>query len=129
MNNSNYAAIRKLTTALDDMRMPLGPGGWESCVSDILDAAPALVSEVVQLRADRDALLARIRELEVGLVDTIAKVLLAERTGGICQENYPAPCDMCDCFDGEGIRRAQKTAGVIAGAVRAALAAPIVGAP
>jgi hypothetical protein len=50
-----------------------------------------------------------------GLADKIARYLVREQSNGLCDENYPNPCDMCDCFNGDTIRYAQAhAAGVVA---------------
>jgi hypothetical protein len=48
-------------------------------------------------------------------LDRIARYLVREQSNGLCVENYPNPCSMCDCFDGSTIRYAQaQAAGIVA---------------
>lgn len=44
-------AERSMRVALDDLTMPLGVVGWESCAKDIITAAPVVLAELGRLRA------------------------------------------------------------------------------
>jgi hypothetical protein len=60
--------IDQVAVALDDMTMPLGRGGWESCVADLIKGAPILLAAL----ADRDRELAELRRDALAWVDRAA---------------------------------------------------------
>jgi hypothetical protein len=67
--------IEKVRVALDDMTMPLGHVGWESCVADLISGTPALLAAL----AERDRELAELR----ATISDVQKILADdnERSG------------------------------------------------